>query len=200
MTHVAWDLTDLAAKPQRGPSQEELDAIREDRHAKELEATYRRGRAEGEEAARVAARRDLTHVFDALSETLQLVTAHRETWEKNLMDNLVALSTAIARHIVGRELRGDVDTYRELVRKSIASFPLDHRLRIRLHPTDLGLLGGNLEDGVMPPEDTTGGRDARWIPDPEVVPGGVVVEGPDSIVDGRVDAALERLYRVLTDA
>lgn len=42
------------------------------------------------------------------------------------------------------------------------------------------------------------GREAAWHADPLVEPGGVVVEGRDRIIDGRVDTALERVYRRLT--
>ena len=44
----------------------------------------------------------------------------------------------------------------------------------------------------------TGAREASWQADPMVEPGGCVVEGRDRIIDGRVDAALERVYRRLT--
>ena len=47
-------------------------------------------------------------------------------------------------------------------------------------------------------DETTGGREARWIADEDVVPGGCIVEGPDRIVDGRVDQALERIFWELT--
>jgi flagellar biosynthesis/type III secretory pathway protein FliH len=39
----------------------------------------------------------------------------------------------------------------------------------------------------------------RWLADARIQPGGCVVEGRERIVDGRVDTALERLYRKLSD-
>jgi general L-amino acid transport system substrate-binding protein len=41
-------------------------------------------------------------------------------------------------------------------------------------------------------------KDVQWLPDGRVAPGGCLIEGRDRIVDGRVDTALERLYRRLT--
>ena len=41
----------------------------------------------------------------------------------------------------------------------------------------------------------TGNRDTTWVADPRVSRGGCLIEGRDRIVDGRVDAALERAYR-----
>jgi flagellar biosynthesis/type III secretory pathway protein FliH len=36
-----------------------------------------------------------------------------------------------------------------------------------------------------------------WVPDARIARGGCVVEGRERIVDGRVDSALERVYRRL---
>ena len=44
----------------------------------------------------------------------------------------------------------------------------------------------------------TGDREARWLPDASIAPGGCVVEGRERIIDGRIDTALERVYRRLT--
>ncbi len=41
-------------------------------------------------------------------------------------------------------------------------------------------------------------KDVQWLPDPRIAAGGCLIEGRDRIVDGRVDTALERLYRRLT--
>ena len=46
----------------------------------------------------------------------------------------------------------------------------------------------------------TAGREVRWIPDASIGRGGCVVEGPERIVDGRLESALERVYRRITDA
>jgi flagellar biosynthesis/type III secretory pathway protein FliH len=42
-----------------------------------------------------------------------------------------------------------------------------------------------------------GRRELRWTPDARVARGGVLAEGRERIVDGRVDSALERMYRAL---
>jgi flagellar assembly protein FliH len=43
------------------------------------------------------------------------------------------------------------------------------------------------------------GRNVEWIADADLACGGCVVEGRQRVVDGRVDHALERIYRKLTD-
>lgn len=193
---TAWDWEDLAG-PGGGAhahvDQADLDALRE----QELEGAYRRGRADGEQAAHARARKEVETAVSAARRVVQQVREARESWEKQLEENLVALSTAIARQIMDRELEGDLDSYRALVRKAVATFPLDHSVKIRAHPYDLAKLT-RAHDGQTPSPDDTDGREVRWTADEEVIPGGCVVEGPDRIVDGRVDEALERIYWELT--
>lgn len=189
-----WDCADLGAGPSVDAPVDAatLEALREE----ELESAYLRGRAEGEQAGQARARKELTTALSSTRHALKQVQEARESWQHTLEENLVALSMAVARRIVGRELEGDRESYRALIQEAVASFPMDQDLRIRLHPDDLAMLAGE-GSGQVPGEGVVGGRDARWITDEEIVPGGCVVEGPDRIVDGRVDAALERIFREL---
>jgi flagellar biosynthesis/type III secretory pathway protein FliH len=192
VTVASWDWKDLAL-PGHAADAAEREVLR----VQELDAAYRRGRSEGEESAFGRARQELSTAVAAARRVLQEVRTARDAWDRSLEENLVALSTAIARHIVGRELEADPETFRDLVHKAAAAFPADQAVRVRVHPDELALLTGNGE--VPLPEDSTlGGREARWLVDEEIVPGGCIVEGPDRIVDGRVDEALERLYWELT--
>jgi len=61
---------------------------------------------------------------------------------------------------------------------------------------DLSAIEG--ASGANDPAAALRSRDARWIADARVAPGGCIVEGRERIVDGRVDTALERIYRRLT--
>jgi len=134
----------------------------------------------------------------AAESAVDQIRLSREAWNAVLHDNLVTLATAMARQIVERELRQDPATFQELARKAVAGFPADEPLRIRLHPADLLLLAGD-EGDVDPAAVKLGDRFVRWIPDEEIIPGGCIVEGPDRIVDGRVDEALQRIYWTLVD-
>jgi len=190
-----WELQDISGLttfPGAGePS--DLEAVRE----QEREEAYRQGRADGEQAAHVRARREMETAVAATRRALQQIREARESWDERLEANLVALATAIARHLLGRELTGDAQAVRALVQQALSAFPLDHAVRIRLNPSDLELLA---PEGSEPTagDGATDGHQARWIADDAVSPGGCVVEGPDQIVDGRVGEALERIYWELT--
>lgn len=189
-----WQWAELGTPP---PSTAEERARMEELHAQEIEAAYARGRAEGEELARAAARREVASALSVARQVVREVQESRAGWDARLNENLVALSTAMARRIVERELRGDPEGFRQLASEAVASFPKGEAVRIRLNPTDLDDLAGLAPDGD-PSEALTADRQVRWIADEDVVAGGCVVEGPDRIVDGRVDEALRRLYLMLT--
>lgn len=192
-TQVApWSWQDLA-----GPRPGADAAEREAQRLGEIDAAYAKGRAEGEEAGFARARKELATAVAAVRGVVQEVRAARDTWDRSLEENLVALAAAIARQIVGRELQESPDALRDLVRNAISSFPADQAVKVHMHPDDLELLA-DCEDGASPGEAMAEGREARWIADPDVARGGCVVDGPDRIVDGRVDKALERIYWELT--
>jgi flagellar biosynthesis/type III secretory pathway protein FliH len=153
---------------------------------------YEDGRREGEagEAAR------LRGPVQAAERALADLRAGEARWAGTIEENVCALAVAVARHVVGRELRGDPETVAALVRGALAEFPVDQPVRVRLHPYDLEAVRAASDGGAGFPAD---GREAAWHPDATLEPGGCVVEGRDRIVDGRVDMALERVYRRLAN-
>lgn len=191
LTDWQWDELESPA-----PSPAEERARREERHAQEIEAAYRRGRVEGEDAARTAARREVASALSVARGILRETQESRQAWRARLEENLIALATAMARQIVERELRTDVDTFRAQAAQAVATFPVEEALRIRLHPADLELLAA-LDAAGDPSAAVAAEHSVRWVPDEDVVRGGCVVEGPDRIVDGRVDEALRRIYNTL---
>ncbi len=177
----------------RALAEAEMAAERDRLVAEAYAQGYEEGRAEGEEAE--AAR--LAHAVRAAGDALEELRAGEVRWAGTIEENVCALAVAVARHVLGRELKEDPEAVAELVRRALAEFPVDQPLRVRVNPTDLAAITALREpDGT--PAAVTQGRDAHWLADPQVQPGGCLVEGRDRIVDGRVDTALERLYRRLT--
>lgn len=177
----------------------------------EIEAAYARGFEEGRAAGREEGRAEgvaagkaeesarLTQPIRALEEALYMVKLAEERRLSTLKDNLAALATAIARQIIGREVRGDAEMIADMVRRALVEFPIDQPLRVRLSPYDLSAIATlSTTSGEAVP--IAPGRNLRWLADPRLEPGSCIVEGKDRIVDGRVDRALERIYRKLVDA
>jgi flagellar assembly protein FliH len=170
----------------------EISAEMERRIAEAYARGFEEGRQEGEAAEGARLRVAVQAAEDALDE----LRSGESRWRGGLEENVCALAIAVAKQVLGRELKSDLDMVVDLVRRAIAEFPIDQSIRIRVAPTDLALItaaGATDSAPVIAPN-----RDARWLADPLVSPGGCVVEGRERIVDGRVDTALERLYRRLT--
>jgi flagellar biosynthesis/type III secretory pathway protein FliH len=220
-TATAWSLdelaldapvvADLATPAPAGPSAAELAAAEQARAEAEraaereriMHAAYADGYADGEAAGRAAEQARLASLTAAAETALQQLRDGEARWTGSIEENVCALAVAVARHVIGREIVGDAAAITDLVRRALTEFPIDQQVAIRLNPADLMTLATVLPtEGIAPTLGGTAGvapnREARWIADPNVVAGGCVVEGRERIVDGRVDTALERLYRRLS--
>jgi len=155
----------------------------------ELDAAYRRGRAEGEQSAQARARREVESALSAARSVVREVREVRAAWNRALEENLAALATAVAARLVQRELAADPAAQLEVVRHALASFPPRQEVRVHVHPSDLAALG--------PVGGDDGERDVRWVADEAVAPGGCLLEGPERIVDGRLDEGLKRIWQEL---
>lgn len=153
---------------------------------------HRRGVEEGRRAEEARTR----SVREAAARAVTEVEARVLRLEEAARKELPALATAIASHLVGQSVAADPAILARLVKQAVSEFLPDELIRIRLHPRDLALLsapGGG--DGGGP----VAGRAVRWVSDPEMRPGGCLVESRERLVDGRLSTALERIYLALTE-
>jgi flagellar biosynthesis/type III secretory pathway protein FliH len=164
------------------------DADRE----QEIESAYRRGRTDGEQAAHARARKEVEAALGAARAVVREVRDAHAGWNRVLEENIAALATAVATRLVQRELSADAGLQHELVRQALAAFPPHQEIRIHVHPSDLAVLTKPEGDSSDLPA-----RDLRWVADEGIVRGGCLVEGPERIVDGRLDEGLKRIYRAL---
>ena len=163
---------------------------------------YERGVAEGRRAGETAEAARLQPVFAALNEALLALQVEADQWVGNAQENVCALGVAIARQVLERAISVDPSAITPLVHHALTEFPLDQAVVVRLHPADLSVLASTwaaLGEGQAA---ATQHRDIQWLPDARLSRGGCLIEGRDRIIDGRIDTALERLYRRLsqTDA
>lgn len=155
---------------------------------------YEEGRHEGEHAEQARLRTAL----GAVEESIEALRDGEERWQGAIEENICALAVAVARHIIDREVADNPEILERLVRRALAEFPIDHPVRVRVNPKDLQILQSHGGQAALDALTDTPPREAHWIPDVRIAPGGAVVEGRDRIIDGRVDTALERVYRRLT--
>lgn len=193
---VAWSTGSESGQPESQLDQAERVRLEIEQRVDDARAAgYEAGRLDGEiaEAAR------LRNAVAATELALDTIRASEAKWQECVTENIASLALTIARHIVGRELRSDAAAVADLVKRALAEFPIDQPMRVRVNPHDLSLLSQPTASGGEPVS-IAPNRDVRWLADSRIQPGGCVVEGRERIVDGRVDTALERLYRKLTDS
>lgn len=181
-------------RPAASPAPPDLDAL-EREWAARVEAARREGFAAGERAGREAAGREdagrIGAALAALEAAASACVEDRQRWSRTLEENMTALAMAVARHLVEHHVQEDPALVSQLVRRGLGAFPPDQRVRIRLNPEDLSALTARGPEGqAVAPR----GREVEWVADATIHRGGCMVEGPESVVDGRVDTALERLY------
>ncbi|MDQ2889527.1 MAG: FliH/SctL family protein [Gemmatimonadota bacterium] len=192
---LAWARVSEQAQPESQTDQTERLRLEVERRVEDAHsAGYAAGRLDGELA-------EATRLRDAIASAetaLDAIRASEAKWQDCVVENITALAVTVARHIVGRELHSDATGVADLVKRALAEFPIDQPMRVRVNPLDLSLLSlPNASDGA--PVTIAPNRDVRWLADSRIHPGGCVVEGRERIVDGRIDTALERLYRKLTN-
>jgi flagellar biosynthesis/type III secretory pathway protein FliH len=169
----------------------EHSAAEADRAAAEAEAAYAAGLEAGRAEGAASAREAFAASADALDAAAAEVAVHESRWLGDLEAHVAALAVAVARHLVDREVARDDAIVAELVARAVAEFPADQPLAVRAHPADVPSLKAAWAGAPRAAE-------LRWVPDAQVARGGALVEGRERIVDGRVDAALERVYRALS--
>ncbi|MDF1504970.1 FliH/SctL family protein [Roseisolibacter sp. H3M3-2] len=162
------------------------------RHEQELAETYAAGVEQGQAEGAAAAERMLASTMEALEAARAQLAALEDRWLANLDENVAVLAVGVARHVIGREIAADDALVRERVAQALAEFPLEQSLGVRVNPADLATLKAAFALAGAGP------RELRWTADDRVARGGCLVEGRERIVDGRVDAALERVYRRLS--
>jgi flagellar biosynthesis/type III secretory pathway protein FliH len=199
---VRWDPDELQLEgaPFGGPSVLYQPAGRSE-HAQlaqqqALDEAYSQGFDAGRDAGAAAERERLASAFATVTTLLESLRERETRWTERLEENLCALAVAVGRQLFDAELEASPAHTAALVRRALTEFPIDQPVVLRVNPSDLASITASaVTDGGQL---TVGRADAQWVPDPRVSPGGCVIEGRDRIVDGRVDTALERLYRRLT--
>jgi flagellar biosynthesis/type III secretory pathway protein FliH len=178
------------------PSAQERAAREEEIREQAAAEAYARGRADGAAEGHATARAELAEPLAALDDLVTQLRDQESRLLQHLEENLAALAVGVARHVIGREVRQDATVVAELVRRALAEFPMEQPVRVRVHPLDLSALTmATSPEGT--PIEVAPTRDLSWLADPRVQRGGAVLEGRERIVDGRVDVALERLFRKL---
>lgn len=111
----------------------------------QAEAEYRRGLAEGVAAGVRKAATQLDPLVERLARSIADLASYRDRFRRESERDLVAVSLAIARRVLRRELTIDPDAILGLVKVALEKVTLREVHRVRLHPADVAAVRGHLE-------------------------------------------------------
>jgi flagellar assembly protein FliH len=162
-------------------------------HQEDLQASYERGRQEGERSLSeqlVRQRAELmelqTGIFAALKSIFPQITRESE-------QALIALALEVARKLVAG-VPISVEMIEAAIQEACAEMQEAAEYCIRLNPADLEMLERANSPLLLP----QGGKEKLRIEgSPQVTRGGVMVETPFGIIDGRRETKLELLQKSL---
>ncbi len=157
--------------------------VLEDLQSAAYNEAFARGLAEGYEAGRER----VAVQTERLSQVLTDLARPLETLNDEVIEQIVALSTALARQLLRRELKTDRSQIISIVREAVKQLPVSARgVRIQLHPEDAAVV----REYLAPAE-----HERAWtlVEDPMMMRGGCQVLTDTSRVDARLDTRLGAL-------
>ena len=157
--------------------------VLEDLQRAAYDEAFERGLREGYEAGRER----IAVQADRLSQLLTDLARPLESLSGEVVEQIVSLSTALARQLLRRELRQDRSQIISIVREAVKQLPVAARdVRVQLHPEDAAIV----REYLAPAE-----HDRAWtlVEDPMMMRGGCQVLTATSRVDVRLDSRLGAL-------
>jgi len=156
------------------------------------EESYQRGLQDGKSLAE----RGLLNVFKGLRTAAEDLQNLREKVLRDSEDDLLDLTMAVARKVVGREVMQDRQVVIRLIRTVIQNLNERDELLIRVHPDDHTLLVTSQNEAL---KSELGAVKFILKPDPTIEIGSCQVETEWGTVDAGFEAQMEEIYRRLQE-
>lgn len=154
------------------------------------DASYQQGHKEG----RAEALKELSQAVQVLRNAARSYEVEKTRLIDAADEQSVTLALAVARKILGREIR-DGEAVRSILRRALAQAPARKALRARLSPDDLRIIESSRDQlrkiGEPLPEELL------LCADPAIARGGCVLESAAGQVDARMETQLELIEQAL---
>lgn len=152
---------------------------------------WQQGFEQGQAAGREAAVREDRARVAVLERVLDSLTRPLAGLDHRVEEELLALVTAVARHVIRREMHHDPGHLVGVIREGLAALPIaTDDIRVRLHPEDAAVVQACLPESDSP-------RRWRLELDPLLERGGCVIVSSRSQVDERLETRLGRVLATL---
>ena len=195
------------------PSQEEIDALKEQARQEGYASGFSEGRAAGQEEGRALgyqegektgqeagfqagyqrgldqAQQEVDQQLARLQSLIEQLQGPLAALDHEVESALLSLVDLVCRAILRREIKIDRSYLAEVLQEAVAALPAGHqRLRIFLNPEDLNLAEAACQDMM---------EDYRLVGDPEVTLGGVKIETLQSLVDSTLENRYKKIIEKL---
>jgi flagellar assembly protein FliH len=177
--------------PQEGPG-EELLQMAEDEFSRRLRAAHDTGLAEG----RRQAEESVAAIAKALEGAVSAVMTLREKILRECEDDLLKLSILVAKQIIQQEVTQDRRILAQFIGEALRSVDKQEEIILCLHPEDCRVVSANSHSflgGLKELERLT------IKPSDETPPGGCIVESTTGVIDARIEAQLDVVFRRLVE-
>lgn len=162
------------------PTAQDTEQVKKDIY----EEAYAEGLGQGKKKGYAAGLAEIQVQADRLMQIISTLHEPLAQLDDQMEKELAALSIAIARQIVRRELKTDPGQIVAVVREAVASLPVGSRnVNLHLHPEDAALVRNAL---------SLTGNDKTWrvVEDPLVMRGGCNVVTDISRIDATLDTRI----------
>jgi flagellar assembly protein FliH len=186
-----WELPEVDLHIKQGQQSKEKNNVSpltlskiEELQQQAYDEAYQKGLQKGEQDGHTSAMNAVKEKLDTLNGILNLLNNPLAEMDKEVEDQLVSLSTVIAKHLIRRELKTDPGQIVAVVKESISNLPVASRnVRVYLHPEDAELLKETLRlhEG-----------ESTWTieEDPMLSRGGCKIISENSQIDATVETRL----------
>ena len=156
-----------------------------------IQAAHAVGVREGEASGRQQATAELQPVLGRLARSIEEMGGLRARFRREAEADLIALSMAIARRVLRREMSVDPEALHGLVLAALEKLHAQEIRRVKVHPSHAAMVAACLREA--------GGSAVEVVPDAAREPGAVVFETERGNLDASVESQLREIERGLTD-
>jgi flagellar assembly protein FliH len=172
-------------------AQNEAEAIRQQAES----SGFENGRQRAIDEAFVSSSEKLKTLFPALEQFVDQLVESRGTWEREWENKLIQLATAIGSRLARRELSRNSDVSVSWIREAMEFVTGAGRVVVSLNPEDQITLGPHVE---ALHEQFCGAGELQIREDPQIDPGGCLVETEFGTIDQQLKSQVQRLFEELT--
>jgi flagellar assembly protein FliH len=182
------DLVESASSGSPRVSEERQAAQSAVVHQQELDAAFQAGQA----AARQEMSGQLNAIQLRMARTIEEMTGLRQRFRHEAEEDIVALSLAIARRVLHRELTVAPEAILGLLNVALEKIAIREVHRVRARPEDAGIIRQHLEKMGLP-------QRIEVVADPALERGAAILESTRGSLDASVETQLMEIERGFAD-